>query len=90
MDLSRDRLILELERLVNQGLSPDTGKRFFYSPQCPNWFRGPHNLLSNGYQGSFPGVKQLGHEADYSPLSDAEVENGAIPPLPHMSSWHGA
>jgi hypothetical protein len=29
----------------------------------------------------------LGHEADYSPPSSAEVKNGgAIPPLPHASS----
>jgi hypothetical protein len=37
------------------------------------------------------GVKQLGHEADHSPPSIAEVKNGGpIPPLPNMSSWHGA
>jgi hypothetical protein len=30
-------------------------------------------------------------EADHSPKSSAEVKNGrAIPPLPHMSSWHSA
>jgi hypothetical protein len=30
------------------------------------------------------GIKQQGHEADHSPPSSAEVENGeAIPPLPH-------
>jgi hypothetical protein len=37
-----------------------------------------------------PGLKQPGCRA-YSPLSSAEVKNGgAIPLLPHMSSWHGA
>jgi hypothetical protein len=36
--------------------------------------------------GCFSGVKQLGHEADHSPLSSAEVKNGrAMPPLPHTS-----
>jgi hypothetical protein len=36
-----------------------------------------------------PGVKQQGHEADHSPPSSAEVKNGgAIPSLPHASSWH--
>jgi len=30
---------------------------------------GPPSLLSNGYRGSFPGIKQLEHEADHSPLS---------------------
>jgi hypothetical protein len=34
------------------------------------------------------GVKRPGCEADHSPPSSAEVKNGgAIPPLPHMSSW---
>jgi hypothetical protein len=36
-------------------------------------------------------VKRQGREADYSPPSSAEVKNvGAIPPLPHTSSWRGA
>jgi hypothetical protein len=36
-----------------------------------------------------PGVKRQGSVADHSPPSSAEVKNGgAIPPLPHMSSWH--
>jgi hypothetical protein len=30
-----------------------------------------------------PGIKQMGREADHSPLSSAEVKNGgSIPPLP--------
>jgi hypothetical protein len=38
-----------------------------------------------------PGGKWPGHEADHSPPSFAEVKNGgAIPPLPHMSSWQSA
>jgi hypothetical protein len=33
------------------------------------------------------GIKRPGREADHSPPSSAEVKNdGAIPPLPHMSS----
>jgi hypothetical protein len=40
---------------------------------------------------SCPGSKAAGREADHSPPSSADVKNGgAIPPLPHMSSWHGA
>jgi hypothetical protein len=36
-------------------------------------------------------VKRPEREADHSPPSSAEVKNGgAIPPLPHMYSWHGA
>jgi hypothetical protein len=37
------------------------------------------------------GVKQQGHDAGHSPPSSVEVKKGgAIPPLPHMSSWHSA
>jgi hypothetical protein len=37
------------------------------------------------------GVNQLGHEADHSPPSSAEIRNGrTIPPVPHVSSWHSA
>jgi hypothetical protein len=34
------------------------------------------------------GIKQLGHEADHSLLSRAEVKNicGSIPPLSHITS----
>jgi hypothetical protein len=40
---------------------------------------------------SLPGVKRPGREAGHSPLSRTEVKNGgAIPPLPHASSWRGA
>jgi hypothetical protein len=38
-----------------------------------------------------PGVKRLGREADRSPPSSTEVENGgAIPLLPHSPSGRGA
>jgi hypothetical protein len=40
---------------------------------------------------SLGGFKQWGHQADHSPPSSAEVKKGAaIPPLPHMPSWHTA
>jgi hypothetical protein len=43
---------------------------------------------SMGIGVSFPGVKRPGREADHSP-SSAEVKNvGAMPPLPHASSWY--
>jgi hypothetical protein len=36
-------------------------------------------------------IKWPGREADHSPPSSAEVKNvGAVPPLPHMSSWRAA
>jgi hypothetical protein len=38
-----------------------------------------------------PGLKRQGHEANHSLQFNAEVKNnGAIPPLPHMSSLCGA
>jgi hypothetical protein len=37
-----------------------------------------------------PGIMCQGREADHSPPSNAEIKNnGAIPPLPHISSWRG-
>jgi hypothetical protein len=40
-------------------------------------------------RGSIPGVKRPGREPDHS--TSAEVKNdGAMPPLPHMSLWHNA
>jgi hypothetical protein len=36
------------------------------------------------------GVMRPDREADHSPPSSSEVQNdGAVPPLPHTSSWHG-
>jgi hypothetical protein len=44
-----------------------------------------------GTGGCFPGVKWPGSDLDHSPPFSAGVKNGgAISPLPHMSSWHGA
>jgi hypothetical protein len=47
----------------------------FESPKCPDQLWGPPSLLFSGYQGSFLGVKQLGHEVNHSPLSSAEVKS---------------
>jgi hypothetical protein len=67
---------------------PGRGKRFFSFPHSSDRLQGPLSLQSIGYQGSFMGVKQLGHEADHSSLSRAKVKNGsAIPPCHHMPSW---
>jgi hypothetical protein len=43
----------------------------------------------SGVHAISPRLERLGREADHSPPSSAEVKNGgAIPPLPHMSSWY--
>jgi hypothetical protein len=34
---------------------------------CPDWPWGPPNLLYNGYQVSFPGLKRPGHDVDHPP-----------------------
>jgi hypothetical protein len=71
-------------RLDCLGSIPGRGKRFFSSPRCPDQLWGPPSLLFSGYLG----VKWWGHEADHSPPSSARVKKGgAIPPLPHLSSW---
>jgi hypothetical protein len=73
------------------GLIPSKGKIFLLStvstpalgPTQPpiQWVLGAHSL----------GVKRLECEIDHSPLSSAKIKNGgAIPPIPHMSSWQSA
>jgi hypothetical protein len=70
---------------------PGSGKRFYSTPQRPDRLWAHPSTSPMGTGGSFPGGKAAGREADHSPLSSAEVKNGgAVPPLPHTSSWHGA
>jgi hypothetical protein len=77
--------------LDSRGSIPGRCKIFFFStvstlalgPTQPpiQWVPGVLSL----------GVKRLGREADHSPPSSAEVKNcGAVPPLPHISSWNSA
>jgi hypothetical protein len=47
---SSDGIVTRLwgERTINHDLIPGTGKRFLYSPKCPDQFWGPLNLLFKG------------------------------------------
>jgi hypothetical protein len=63
----------------------------FFSSQLPDRLWGLPNLIQRVPVAISPGVKWPGSGADHSPPSSAEVKNnGPIPPLPHMSSWHSA
>jgi hypothetical protein len=44
------------------GAEFEMGKRFFSSPQCPHWLRGPPSLQLSGYHCTFLGFKGLWHE----------------------------
>jgi len=65
------------------------GDRNLYLRYCV-W--GPHNLLSNGYQGLFPWViKRSWREADHSPPSSSEVKNAwSCTSTPHyvFMAWY--
>jgi hypothetical protein len=68
--------------LDGRGSVPGRGKRFFSSPQRRLWgpTRSPNQWV--------PRVERPECEAGHSPPSSAE-NGGAIPPLPHTSSWRG-
>jgi hypothetical protein len=60
------------------------GKRFFFSPKCPDRLWGLPSLLFNGHRVSFPGGEQPEHEVYPSPPSRTEATNErsytSIPP----------
>jgi hypothetical protein len=65
------------------------GKRFFTTPQHPDWLWGPPSLQSSGYQGQELGLGQWqGHEADHTLPFTTEVKNGRNTPLLPIS-LHG-
>jgi hypothetical protein len=54
------------------------------------YYIAPPRVLSSGNGDFLPGLERPGREADHSPPSHAEIKNvGAVPPLPHTSSWCG-
>jgi hypothetical protein len=73
--------------LDGRGSIPGSGKRFFFysTPSRPALgpTQPPIQLVS--------GVKRSGLEANHLPRSSVEIKNGgAMPPLPHTSSWRSA
>jgi hypothetical protein len=64
-------------------LNPDRNRTFSVLQNYLYQLWGPPSLLSCGYYGSSLGVKQLGHEAELSPPSCAEVRmSGAVSIFP--------
>jgi len=45
-----------------RGSNPDGGKRFFTSPNLPDWLWGPASLLLNEYTVPFPEERRPGRE----------------------------
>jgi hypothetical protein len=77
--------------LEDRGSISGSRKRFFSYPQRPGRLWPSTSLLRNGYLGLFLEVKRPGHEFDHSSPSSVFFKiGGAIPPLPHSSSWRGA
>jgi hypothetical protein len=77
--------------LRNWDLIPSRGKRVFSPPQHLEQLLGSPIPYPLGTGGSFLGVKWQGYEAGHLPPCNAKVKNdGAVPPLSYISSWHGA
>jgi hypothetical protein len=77
-------------KLDGRGSIPHKGDDFSLHQSVLTGSGAHQCVLSIGYQWLFPReVKRLVHQADHSPLPGAKVNSdGAIPPHPHMSSWH--
>jgi hypothetical protein len=77
--------------LDGRGSIPVRGKIFLFST-ASRLTMGPTQSPTQWVPGALSlGVTWHGREADHSPSSSAEFDNGgAICPLPHTSSWHSA
>jgi hypothetical protein len=80
------------QRARRPGFDSRQRQEIFLCSQRPYQLWVPNGPLYNRYRGALSlRVKWRGREADYSPPCSAEVKNGgAIPRLPHSSSWRGA
>jgi hypothetical protein len=75
-----------------RGFNSREGQEIFLHSTASRPGSGAHSASYPIRSGVFPlGANRPGRAADHSPPSSAEVKNGgAIPPLPHMTSWRGA
>jgi hypothetical protein len=75
-----------------EGSIPSRIRRSFSSPKHPDQLWIPPSLLLKDYLGSFPEVKQSGHESDHSPPTIAEIKTewNYIPIAPYaFIVWTG-
>jgi hypothetical protein len=77
--------------LDGRGLIPGKGKTFLFSTASRPALGSTQPIYCVPGEALSRGVKGQRREADHSPSSRAKVKkSGAIPPLPHMPSWHSA
>jgi hypothetical protein len=75
--------------LDGQGLIPGRGKIFLFAIVSIPALGPTHPPVQWVLWAFSLGVKQRWHETDHLPPSNSE-NGGALPPLSHTSSWHGA
>ena len=64
-----------LDRLDALDLVPTQRHEIFSSPKLTRQALGPTEFLSQGYGGSFPGLKRPGREVDHIPPHSSEGKN---------------
>jgi hypothetical protein len=75
----------------SRGWIPGRGKRFFLLRNVQTGSGAQPASYTRAPGAPSSGIRRLGREADRSSPPSVEVKNGgAIPPLPHVSSWSGA